>query len=186
MEEIWKDVEGYEDQYRVSNTGKIMSIRDRGKQRNLLLKPNTDKLGYQRIVLYKNGKRNDLLIHRIVALNFIEKIPYKDCVNHIDENKQNNNVNNLEWCDHRENNTHGTRIKRAFETVKHSEKWKQGIRNRVIKTRTSVTGVNLKTGETVKFNSMNDSASEGFSPGSISQCLSGKLKTHKGYKWSKQ
>lgn len=119
MTETWKDVVGYEGIYEVSNHGRIRShegkttfttrhgIR-RWKQRYLKdKKPNGRDV---RVTLWKNGKPKDFLVHRIVAYAFIPLVENKNCINHLDGNPKNNHVDNLEWCNHLENNRH------AFET----------------------------------------------------------------------
>lgn len=99
MEEIWKAVVGFEGLYEVSNLGKVRSLHwyggDKIVERALVDRPD----GYKSICLSKNGKSKLHLIHRLVAEAFIPKIEGKDFVNHKDENRSNNTVDNLEWCD---------------------------------------------------------------------------------------
>ena len=112
--EIWKDCKGYEGSYQVSNLGRIWSIKG---QR--YLKGCEDKDGYLRVNLTaKNGKVKMERIHRLVAIAFISNPLGLPVVNHKDENKQNNTVDNLEWCSHQYNNTYGTRIDRQKEKIK--------------------------------------------------------------------
>jgi hypothetical protein len=116
MQEIWKDIEGYEKYYQVSNLGGVKSltrkmIRSNGiiqtfKER--ILKPCTDTKGYLSVVLSKNNKANSFRIHRLVAKHFVPNIERKPQVNHIDGDKLNNNFNNLEWCTNKENQKHAT------------------------------------------------------------------------------
>ena len=113
-EEAWKDVSGYEGLYQVSNQGRVKSFK---QEKERILKPVRDTCGYLRVILCKNGKRKMCSIHRLVALTFI---PNKDNfteVNHKDEIKTNNNIENLEWCDKKYNNNYGTRIQRAVEKI---------------------------------------------------------------------
>lgn len=117
MNEIWKPVVGYEGLYEVSNLGRVKSlpkvlprggiIPERIKAIQKL------KTGYLEVTLFKNGNPKHLLVHRLVAIAFIERLRDKNTVNHIDEDKENNNSNNLEWVTQAENNIHGTRINRA-------------------------------------------------------------------------
>lgn len=121
MEEIWKDIKGYEGLYQVSNLGKIKSlgrtierIGPNGKKfyRNYpskIIKIALDTKGYYRTNLAKNGINKTVKIHRIVAEAFIPNTYNKPQINHIDGNKQNNNVNNLEWCTNKENQDHSWR-----------------------------------------------------------------------------
>ena len=121
MQEIWKDIEGYEGLYQVSNLGNIKSYRPNNKyfgQSEHLLKLSAINTGYYSVTLYKENKeKHKYLVHRLVAMAFIpnpKNLPY---INHIDENKTNNNVNNLEWCDALYNNNYGTAIIRKIDTV---------------------------------------------------------------------
>ena len=108
MEE-WKDIEGYKDKYQVSNTGKIKSLHYRNTSKEKLLKPYTNRKGY----LFVSLPRKTVQVHRLVAEAFIENPKKLPMVNHKDENKQNNSVENLEWCTHKYNNNYGNRTKRA-------------------------------------------------------------------------
>lgn len=100
IEEVWKDIKGYEGLYQVSNLGRVLSIRN-----NRILKPYSDKAGkgYYYIHL-KRGKNSK--IHRLVAQAFLPNPENKDTVNHIDGNTKNNQLNNLEWATHQENCLH--------------------------------------------------------------------------------
>ena len=106
MEEIWKDIPNYKGLYQVSNLGKVKSLYGKGK----ILKPNIDKDGYERVALCKEKKRKDLFVHRLVAITFIPNLENKSQINHIDGNKQNNCVDNLEWCSCKENIVHSIKI----------------------------------------------------------------------------
>lgn len=116
MQEIWKDVEGYEGLYRVSNKGRIKSLNYKNTQRIKILKQYESTNGYLRTCLCKNGIAKFFLIHRLVAQAFINNQHNLLEVNHIDGNKQNNNVNNLEWCTRSENNVHA--IKNNLRKIK--------------------------------------------------------------------
>lgn len=113
MEEIWKDIQGYEGLYQVSNLGRVKSLArlDTRGQRvsEKILKLGKHRAGYFRVNLYKNGKMKQYLVHRLVALAFIPNPENKEQVNHIDGNKQNNVIENLEWCTHSENIQHAYR-----------------------------------------------------------------------------
>lgn len=125
--EIWKAVKNYEGYYAVSNTGKIYSFKKQGS-RGQLLKQRTDKKGYLYVSLCKNGKYTLIAVHRVVAQAFIENSSNLPCVNHKDENKTNNNVENLEWCTYQYNNNYGTARERASRTRYKPciGKWKDG------------------------------------------------------------
>lgn len=114
MEEIWKDIPSYEGYYQVSNLGnfrslpRIIKYKQNGTRnypaKSLLTE--TTKDNYQRIVLMKDGIKTRFQAHRLVALAFIPNPDNKPFINHIDGNKSNNIVTNLEWCTASENMTH--------------------------------------------------------------------------------
>lgn len=93
MKENYKNIVGYEDLYEVSDTGLV-----RNKVSGKILKPGKDGKGYLRVRLYKDGEWKMYRIHRLVAEAFIPNPLNLPQVNHIDQNKSNNNVDNLEWC----------------------------------------------------------------------------------------
>lgn len=98
--ENWKAVRGYEGLYEVSDKGRV-----KGLKRNRILKNIVDSLGYVRVSLCKENRPKVHKIHRLVAEHFLNPIEYK-VVNHIDGNKENNSVENLEWCNYSENRKH--------------------------------------------------------------------------------
>jgi hypothetical protein len=102
--EIWKDIEGYEGYYQVSNFGRVKSLNVFGKEKHRKLQ--TDKNGYLVIGLRKLGKEKNCKVHRLVALTFIPNSNNKKTINHIDGVKTNNQVSNLEWATYSENMTH--------------------------------------------------------------------------------
>lgn len=115
MEEIWKPIKGYEGLYEVSNLGNIKSVKrkakNRGKGKRIIreriLKPSMDRPnGYYQIKLSKNGKLKTFKIHKLVIEHFLNKISKGLVVNHIDGNKLNNNINNLEICTQKDNIRH--------------------------------------------------------------------------------
>lgn len=101
MEEIWKDIKGYEGLYQVSNLGNIRSLKFKNniieKERIRVLRQQL-RNGYLTINLTKNGKRKNYQIHRLVAQEFISNPNQYSIVNHKDYKKTNNRVDNLEWC----------------------------------------------------------------------------------------
>lgn len=107
MTEIWKDIEGYEGLYQVSNMGRIKSLKyNNGStiyDRELIRKPNQLKNGYCNIILNKNGKAKAYRIHRLVAKAFVPNPENKDQINHINMIKNDNRAENLEWVTGSEN-----------------------------------------------------------------------------------
>lgn len=115
VEEVWKDVVGYKNIYKVSNLGRVKRlaksfIRKDGKPFTLkekVLTPNPIKGGYYQYKLTKNGKEKSLLRHRLVCRAFHGPAPKgKNFVNHKDTDKENNRADNLEWCSFQENMNH--------------------------------------------------------------------------------
>nr|DAE52097.1 MAG TPA: homing endonuclease [Caudoviricetes sp.] len=125
VDEVWKDILGYEGIYQVSNLGNIKSLSREVAMPNggvrlikeLIKVPSTDNDGYYHVGLSQNGKMKTFTIHRLVALHFLEINPSKNIVNHIDEDKNNNKAENLEWVTHTENMNHGTIAKRKSESI---------------------------------------------------------------------
>ena len=115
---VWKDIPGYEGLYQVSDTGQVRTLNYRRTGQTKILKPGYTKDGYTIVVLCKDGKGKTYTVHRLVALAFIPNADNLTEVNHKDENKTNNHVSNLEWCDRTYNNNYGTRNKRASKTMK--------------------------------------------------------------------
>lgn len=108
-----KPIENF-DGYFISDNGKVYcdlgkGCRDRSKRCELYeINPRPAKNDYLRVYMRSDidNKRYDKYIHRLVAEAFLERIEGKNIVNHIDSNRQNNSISNLEWCNHRENNAH--------------------------------------------------------------------------------
>lgn len=164
--EIWRPIKGYENIYDVSNYGNVYSHR---LKRNLKL--STDKLGYIRIGLQKTNRKDvrKFYVHRLVAEAFIPNKDDKSFINHKDENKKNNCVNNLEWCTHKENMNYGTRNKRIALANKNSIYLSKKIKC-------------ITTGEI--FDSMNDAFRRtGVWRPNITKCCNGERKTAGGLKW---
>lgn len=117
MEEIWRDIKGYEGLYQVSNLGNVKSLcYNKTKNLSKLLKPrknNVSSDAYFLVSLCKKGIHKNFYIHRLVAEAFIENVNDLPQVNHIDEDKSNNKVSNLEWCSAAYNLNYGTCRERA-------------------------------------------------------------------------
>lgn len=161
--EYWKPVVGYEGLYEVSNFGRVKSIRF-GKER--ILKPGTDKRGYLLVGLCKNNKQKTHKVHRLVMEAFIPNTDNLPCVNHKDEDKTNNNVENLEWCSYTYNNNYGTRNERR------SKKISKPI------LQYTLDGVFVK-----EWDSIRECGRNGFNSAQICNCCNGKRKQHKGFIW---
>ena len=166
---IWRDIKGYEGYYQVSSHGQVRSL-DRivmsgdfpRKIKGQILAQTTDRDGYKHLRLRKNGEEKSFFVHKLVAEEFVMNISPDDYVqvNHKDEDKANNHYSNLEWCTQEYNLNYGTRLQ---------------------KIRKSVIAFNEK--ETLYFEFMTEADYDGFTVSSISKCVKGKLRTHKGYQW---
>lgn len=111
MDEIWKDIPGFEGWYQVSNLGRVKRVKkvhwNHGKKnlitREHVLTPTWDKKGYEVVIIRNESKKRHIKVHRLVAEAFIPNIENKPQVDHIDRNKRNNEVGNLRWCTNSEN-----------------------------------------------------------------------------------
>ena len=110
MEEIWKDIKGYEGYYQISNLGRVKSLSRKYSPKERILKNQYDKDGYYEIGLTKNKKKQYFRVHRLVAQAFIFNIKNKPQVNHKNGIKDDNRVENLEWCTNQENEKHAYNI----------------------------------------------------------------------------
>lgn len=176
--ETWRPVAGFEGYYEVSDRGRvrgcertiIADIKGRQIPRKIPQRPRPVQdrpNGYKFVALCKDGKKVMRSVHRLVAEAFIpnpEKLPE---VNHRDEDKTNNNVENLEWCTSQYNNSYGTRIKRAAD-----------------KRAVPIAAFSNDGTMVARFRSGADAERmTGISRFHISSCLNGKLATAGGYRW---
>lgn len=163
MEEIFKDIEGYEQLYQISNLGRVKSLNYRHTGKEKILKQKTGKDGYCIVGLCQQNKRKFYYVHRLVGQAFIENPNNYPMVNHKDENKENNCVSNIEWCDAKYNTNYGTAIERRVEKL-------------------SKPVMCIETGEI--YSSTRELERQlGFGQGNISQCCNGKRKTAYGHTW---
>lgn len=117
MQEIWRDVVGYEGLYKVSNRGRVKSLNYEGLGKEEFLKLSPDKHGYMRVYLYKDKKRKTCQVHRLVAEAFIPNPNKLPDVNHKNENPRINDISNLEWCTEKYNCNYGNRNKKISKAV---------------------------------------------------------------------
>ncbi|WP_063601257.1 NUMOD4 domain-containing protein [Clostridium coskatii] len=187
FKEIWKDIAGYEGYYQVSNSGKIRSVnriiiysdgrifRYNGRD----LKTTLNK-GYVNVKLSKHSKVETFKVHRLVAEAFISNPLNLPQINHKDENKTNNNVDNLEWCTGKYNMNYGTVIQRVKNNTNHKligEKLKNKNGKKLYQ-------YSLK-GKLIKiYPSIHEAVRNGFDKGAINRCIKKKVKTHKGFIFS--
>ena len=161
--ETFVKIVGFE-KYEVSNLGRVRNMKS-----GRTLKPKLHQTGYLMHGLYENNKQKNLYLHRIIATAFIDNPDEKPQVNHIDENKTNNDLSNLEWCTERENAVHGTRTKRIAEKL-----FKKVIQ------------LDLNDNVLNEFESMKQAEQKtGVSAKNISNCCNGRRKSAGGFKWRK-
>lgn len=165
VEEIWRTViykgEPWEN-YQVSNFGRILSLNYGRTGKSKLLSPVEDKDGYFRVCLCKDEKRKNFLVHRLVAEHFLPNPENLPQVNHKDENKQNNSVENLEWCDCKYNVNYGKRNEKISKKV----------------LQFSLTGEFIR-----EWSSTKEAGRNGYTSCLVAACCRGERKSHKGFKW---
>ena len=167
MEEVWKDIEGFECLYQVSNKGRVKSLNYNKTKKEKILKPFINSDGYLLVKLCKNKTIKCLSVHSLVANAFLHNQHNFPCVNHKDECKTNNVVTNLEWCTHKYNLEYNNGRERRAKAL--SKKVYQYS----------------KEGELIAvWKSTNECGRNGYNQCSVSKCCNCNLKTHKGYIWS--
>lgn len=155
--EDWKDIQGFDGLYQVSSDGRIRN--NKGK----ILKLFQDGYGYLYVGLHKNGTILTKSAHRLVAEAFLENPNNYEQVNHKDEDKHNNNVDNLEWCTPKYNCNYGSRNEKLSRRVNQ---------------------IDPQTGEVIhQWASARECGRNGYDAASVSRCALGKYKQHKGYIW---
>lgn len=188
MQEVWKDIKGFEQYYQISNMGRVQS-KDRkvmGGQglhtkKGKILKPQPNSNGYLRVQLKADGVSVRHFVHRLVAEMFIPKIEGKDIVNHMDSNFLNNNASNLEWVTLKGNMRHAInkgRFDKSFAMTMDKFRADRELKQR------PVIGTDIKSGEKVYFPTINE-AGRNFNnaAGDICRCCQGIRQTAQGYKW---
>lgn len=173
--EIWKEIKDYTNYY-VSNKGNILNIYEKAIKRNSkekgiafrILKPTIDSNGYCCICLYKNNVSKIFKVHRLVAEAFIKNPKNLPQINHKDENKLNNKVENLEWCNSFYNNNYGSRTKKVAKKLS-APVLCCDINGNVIK----------------KYKSIQSVKEDGYNPSKVCGVCKQRYgrKTHKGYIW---
>lgn len=157
MEEIWKDIQGYEGIYQISNLGRVKSLsriifRGRGKHitKDVIIKIYVNNTGYYGVNLNVNKTHKSFLLHRLIAKAFIPNPNNYPCINHIDGNPLNYSISNLEWCTYSQNTTHAYKINRMSQTglhnnnVKLTEKDVLSIRNEYVQNKETLISIAKK------------------------------------------
>lgn len=168
MIEEWKPIDGYEGRYEVSNTGKVISLNyggTKGKVKELA--PQDNGRGYLAVGLRDAKGRNSHYVHRLVAQAFIPNPQNFLEVNHLDEDKSNNQVSNLEWCNRKHNVNYGS-----------------ATYQRASKMSKAVEAVDPISGKIIHyFISTREAHRNGFNASHVSDCCRGLSKTHRGLTW---
>jgi len=181
MEE-WKYIEGLglDFPYQISNYGNVRNTNYRGTKKLRPVKPNRDKKGYLRVGLMVDGKQKQFRVQRLVAKAFIPNPDNRPHVNHKDEHKDNNYVKNLEWATNKENSNYGTKPNKIAKTHKTLGTYEK---LRKMKSKPIIAIPVKGDGEPIHYPSIRSTAKDGFNPGNVSSVLTGRMKTHKGYRW---
>lgn len=167
IEEQWLDISGYEGFYQISNFGRVKSFYFKNPR---ILKPHKVK-GYSNVELYKNKKKKQFYIHRLVMENFcpIENMNVLD-VNHKDEDKSNNHISNLEWMTHKDNLNYGSRAEKARMKMQ----GKNSSRSKKVRC----------IEKNVIYEALREAERQlGIPATNISKACKGKIKTAGGYHW---
>lgn len=186
--EVWRDIplEEFSGRYQVSSLGRIRSLdyyckTSRGDSHRLvkgrIRKLTKQKSGYMMIGVCVNKKNKNYLVHRIVAFAFLQEIEGKDQINHIDENKKNNRVSNLEWCTAHENLIHNDRHLKVAEKRKANGTYDQADKQISIRA--------VRGNDQIVFNSVKETGEYfGVNPNVISAVLNGRTKRSRtGYRF---
>jgi len=171
---MWKDIQGYEKLYQISNFGRVKSLNYNHTRKEQILKPHKDKGGYLRVDLCKDGKRNGKLIHRLVAQMFLENPNNLPCINHKSEDKTDNSVNNIEYCDYKYNNNYGTHQERCAKARLNHPKLSKKVNQYSLDGKTFIQSFH---------SAMEIQRQLGFANTHISDCCLGKRKTAYGFIW---
>lgn len=181
MIEIWKDIEGYEGLYQVSNLGRVKSLYDGRRKifREKILKSRKiGKSGYLAVVLYKNGEMKATLVHRLVGKAFVLGWFEGAVINHIDHNPSNNVSSNLEWITQKDNCSHEKSFAGQLTAMRNKKLFTNGILSKKVLQFT-------KDGTFIReWPSTHEITRQlGFHSSHIQKCCNGKQKTAYGYIW---
>lgn len=168
-EERWLPVVGYEGFYEVSSLGRVKSLNYNKTGKEKIMKQVKNRNGYLQVGLCKNGKMILKSVHRLVAVAFIPNPNNYPQVNHINENKEDNRVDNLEWCTRKYNTNYGTRNERISSKLTNHEKKSKPV----LCVETGVVYISAHEAE----------RQTGVYHPNIIACCKGKYKTTGGYHW---
>lgn len=176
MEEIWRDIVGYEGLYQVSNTGKVRNKKGRILTLKLSKPTKRSNIGYLQAHLWKNRKGEYYSVHRLVWIAFNGEIPQGIQVNHIDENPLNNCIWNLNLMTSEENNNYGTRNERISASLKGRKRPSEIFE----KLRRPIEAVSEDGTIVYRFVSISEAERNGFSRTAIKACVNNRYWNNKG------
>lgn len=183
--EIWRNIEGYNGKYQVSNMGRIKNLNYNRTKQEKILRQRKFKDGYLHVSLCKYGKVKTCKVHRLVAIAFIPNTNNYPTVNHNNEIKTDNRVSNLCWMSYSQQQRHGTCTQRRVASTdwksvgrKNAEKLTNGVRSKQVY-QYSLDGTLVGI-----WQSTNEAGRNGYKQAHVSDCCLGKVKSHRGYIWS--
>lgn len=178
QQEIWKDIKGYEGHYQISNLGRVKSLKNYRGNGDIILKE-INRLGYLHVSLCREGKIINYKIHRLVCMAFLDNKENKPCVNHINGEKTDNRLVNLEWVTYSENEKHSYRVLNKVYASPMKGKYGQLIHNSKLVIQISLDGFIVNV-----YDSQATAEREtGIRQQSISRCVSGIRYKTGGYIW---
>lgn len=204
-EEIWKDIEGYENLYQVSNMGRVRSLDrwvstvDGKKQlyKSKILTSQYNEHGYNQICLSKNGTTKTHKLHRLIAKAFLPNPENKPCIDHINTIRTDNRVENLRWCTHSENlsnsitknrksNKQKNRLKKKENHPMYQKHHSEESKRKMSKSKTKyILQIEPSTNKIIAIwnNPFSIKKEMGIDNRTLTKCCKGKKLTHKGFRW---
>lgn len=189
MVEVWKSIDGTGGRYEVSNTGKVRSLNYMAHGKPGMLKPLETKDGYYKVRIYYPCGYKGEFVHRLVAKAFLPSNGEGLQVNHIDGNKKNNRIENLEFCTAKENVRHSYKIGLRDDQLRKQSETLKGkpiarFQKHVEESKMKIKATNIETGEVLFFESQAQAAQKlnAHQP-SIYRVVHGVKKSHHGYKF---
>lgn len=180
---MWKDIKDYQGIYQINELGEILTLKrfGRGSTNSMIDRYMKQRVhnGYSIVDLSKNGTKKTFSVHRLVAETFIINTENKQCINHKDGNRLNNNVTNLEWCTHSENNKHSYQSNGRTNPM-------TGIKGSLNKLSTKTQQLTINDELIQTFDSMTEASSAtGVCISAICEVRNGNRKSAGGFKWKK-
>lgn len=201
MEEVWKDIDGFNNRYQVSNLGNVKSLSYRNSKKPHLMTLRKQWNGYLYVMLVENKKQKFVAVHRLVAKAFCDNPQNKPHVNHLNNIRDDNRAENLEWCTvsenqkyawaqgrkNNENQIEAMRKKGFINLIHARENQKktnyEKLREATAKSRKPVAAYNKDGIEVARYESTCAVVKDGYNEGHVASCARGERKTHKKLTW---